>query len=941
MSKIWSLALGALVVLSACNPDTPKFALTSTEKRGIIEANGLHFVIMPDTTTKLAEVDVRYDVGAREDPQGKAGLAHLVEHLMFQTRPDGNNTPPLFQTIIDLATDFNAYTNWDTTHYRMTSPSDNLDAMLKVEALRMYYAADLPEQNGIPAFGCSTVPQAEFEREREVVRNEIRAGSSAEDYVVQLVEASMYPKGHAYERLVGGNDVQIASAQLADACTFMKKYYAPERATIVIAGNVDFDQTVKLIQKWFGSIPKRKPETRMAVAPLVMTPGQKVIEADVERPAVWIGWALPDRTTPEGEAASFGVWGAFGRIAQKGAEYNFAYKVEPAILGGELAPLFLVRIELKGMDKLDEALEFAQKAAHQAYRGWDAGSEAELDEEKNREKARFIERLERLSERAETVAGLVQFTRDFDFSSDKMYLFHQLDKIGQFDGARVAAATKKAMDWDKAAIIVIKPNTNGIKGDTRAKVKLAPKSDAAMTDPVVDPKEAKHPVKVSTQLDSLKGAKRFTLGNGMDVVLLPVHSMPLAAATLVFKNVGQASTPQSPGIGGTAAAFLHRAGDVDPQGVRNTDVFSRTGIEVGCRANDDATFCSTHGVNIYLDVMIRGLERLVTAGEYSQSQIEGWQKRQKEDWKLPSTQAENEYFRQTFTALYGPDHPYTKSAILRPEDASKVHKDALDSYKREHFSAGNATLIVVGDFDLNYAEKIARDTFGGWSRGTVDKPMDPTPAKRTGPVFVGVKKPKEDQQVTVALGYPAPAGIDGQEGARRVLGEMLNIRAEDMRFKLGSTYGLYISRQPAKGPTAYMLRGGAELGGTIDAERAGETIKALRQSLDDLRHGDKFDEDFVRARRKVLSGLLGESTVTTELAFRLSSVALYGLDPAYYNTMLQQVAAVSPAQVKSLLAHELDPNNEVLVVLGDKAHLDKTFADAGLKDVKIVEPEYK
>ena len=120
----------------------------------------------------------------------------------------------------------------------------------------MYYAADLPEQNGIPAFGCSTVPVPEFEREREVVRNEIRAQSGAEQYTLQLVEAAFYPKGHAYERMVGGNDAQIASAQLADACTFMKKYYTPERATIVIAGNVDFDATVKLVQKWFGKIQK-------------------------------------------------------------------------------------------------------------------------------------------------------------------------------------------------------------------------------------------------------------------------------------------------------------------------------------------------------------------------------------------------------------------------------------------------------------------------------------------------------------------------------------------------------------------------------------------------------------------------------------------------------------------------------------------------------------
>jgi len=137
-----------------------------------------------------------------------------------------------------------------------------------------------------------------------------------------------------------------------------------------------------------------------------------------------------------------------------------------------------------------------------------------------------------------------------------------------------------------------------------------------------------------------------------------------------------------------------------------------------------------------------------------------------------------------------------------------------------------------------------------------------------------------------------------------------------------------------------MLRGGAAVGGTIDAERAGESIKALRESLDALRAGEHFDEDFVRARRRILSTLLGTSTVNDELAYRLGLISIFGLNPNHYNTLIQQIAAASPAQIKQLIKTELDPNNEVLVVLGDKAHLEKTFADAGIKDVKIVEPEY-
>jgi hypothetical protein len=101
--RLLATAVAGAIALS-CTPSTPKFAFKHAERRGRLESNGLRFVIMPDETTQLAQVDIRYDVGAREDPPGRAGLAHLVEHMMFQTRPDGPNTPPIFQTILDLAT---------------------------------------------------------------------------------------------------------------------------------------------------------------------------------------------------------------------------------------------------------------------------------------------------------------------------------------------------------------------------------------------------------------------------------------------------------------------------------------------------------------------------------------------------------------------------------------------------------------------------------------------------------------------------------------------------------------------------------------------------------------------------------------------------------------------------------------------------------------------
>src|SRR6185436_5486268 len=238
------LAMVVVVVglgLSCARP-APRIVFKHGETRGRLEKNGLRFVVMPDATTSLVEVDVRYEVGSREDPPGKAGLAHLVEHLMFEQRPEGPGSKPMMQALQQITLNMNAYTEWDKTHYMLNARAELLDALVKVEALRMFY-------------GCRTISEDEFLREREVVRNEIRGmNRSAEGLIPQLTLAAIYPRGHAYAQMVGGDDAQLSTITLRDACEFMQKYYVPERATVIVAGGVAADAIARMIEKWFAAV---------------------------------------------------------------------------------------------------------------------------------------------------------------------------------------------------------------------------------------------------------------------------------------------------------------------------------------------------------------------------------------------------------------------------------------------------------------------------------------------------------------------------------------------------------------------------------------------------------------------------------------------------------------------------------------------------------------
>ena len=911
MRTLLLIALAGVVV-GSCTPTDPKYAITYAEKRGVLNANGLRFVIVPDKSTQLVEVDVRYEVGSKEDPEGKAGLAHLAEHLMFQLKPDGEGTPPLMHFVNQLSTFFNAYTNWDSTHYMTTARAENVEELLKIEAMRLFY-------------GCQTISEDEFLREREVVRNEIRQrGGTAEGLIPQLVLSSVYPKGHAYERMIGGDDKQLTSITLQDACDFIGKYYVPERATVIVAGGVDYEKTAAAIEKWFGKLERKTPGARKTVEPVTVTPGKEEIELDIERNVVAVSWALPPTNTKEGEAANYGIFNAFLRTAIKAEEYDFAYSVQPAILGGQEAPCFSILIELKSMSRLGEALEFVWKGARQAHRGYDDVSWQEFDIRRKQSKADYIASLESLFARTNQIGELVQFEKEVSFDSSEEYIIHALNKYDSYDGGLIARSVKKYLDPDRAKVVVFKASESGIKGDVRADVKFQTKSHDKAVEPEVDPREAKRPLKVAAELKALDSAIRYEMGNGLDVILMPVDGgMPIVSAALTF-DVGTAHH-DNPLIPEYAAEMLFTS--------LLDEATRKTGVNIDGSANEDQTFFRTRAINIYLDVVIKGLERHINSGEYSQESIESRQKSYRGYYGTKEAQVNLEFQRQFLGAMYGDDHPYATVAL--PDHARGFGVDALNSFRRSHYTAGNATLIVAGNFDPEKAKGLISDAFGSWGKDRVDEPVKPDPRPRTGPEYIGVIA-KERPQMLVQIGFPAPAGVDGEEGARRVLTEMMNSRMGDIRFKLGSTYGTYAGRDTRLGPSAYVM------GGTVDATRAGESLKAMREGIQMLRDGgDQWDIDFVRARRSLITQLLGESTVSQSLVGSLWTIDKYGLDIGFYNKLLQTIAAVSPAQVKALIARELDPQKEIVVLMADKETLEKAFADAGITDTKLVEPEYK
>lgn len=246
-------AMSAAVFVLACLPvrADEKAADASAEKaprkvttvEGITEYqldNGLRVLLFPDPSKNTVTVNVTYLVGSRHEGRGEAGMAHLLEHMVFKGTPTYEN---IWGALEDHGARFNGTTWVDRTNYFETLPATdkNLEFALHMEADRMVN---------------STIAAEELAKEMTVVRNEFEMGENDPQGVLSERMMSAAYLWHNYGKSTIGNRSDIERVPVENLRKFYKKYYQPDNAMLVVAGKFDPDKTLALVQKHFGAIPR-------------------------------------------------------------------------------------------------------------------------------------------------------------------------------------------------------------------------------------------------------------------------------------------------------------------------------------------------------------------------------------------------------------------------------------------------------------------------------------------------------------------------------------------------------------------------------------------------------------------------------------------------------------------------------------------------------------
>ena len=243
-------------------------------------ANGLDVLLHEDHACPIVAVNLWYHVGSKNERPGHTGFAHLFEHLMFEGSEHHDHG--YFQPLQGAGGTLNGSTNADRTNYWEVVPANALELALWMESDRMGYL--------LPA-----LTQAKFANQRDVVLNERRQNYENRPYGLapMAMLSALFPPEHPYHWTTIGEVADLEATKLDEVHAFFQRYYHPANASIAVAGDVDPDEALTLVDRYFGDIPPGERVPRVRASAQLSGDTRIMFEDRVELPRLYIAWLTP------------------------------------------------------------------------------------------------------------------------------------------------------------------------------------------------------------------------------------------------------------------------------------------------------------------------------------------------------------------------------------------------------------------------------------------------------------------------------------------------------------------------------------------------------------------------------------------------------------------------------------------------------------------------
>ena len=836
-------------------------------------ANGLRLYVAPDGSSDLVRVHMRVRAGGRNETRAQAGLAHFSEHVAFgRTLADG-------RTML-------AALGEEALAYAGTTGADSVDFMATTVAAR------LPTVLGLFASAldgsCEVRPEV-FARERNVVLSELETRMRGSVGAYDRLLASVYSPDHPYGHLLGGTPETVAALTAKDVCDYLRGRFTPGNTSIVITGGVTEARALAAAEATLRPLAERATMPEVAVPPVTAAGGRETLAG---LPGGW-GSALVLQLPP-----ADGEDGRLAAILAESVERELRAwiggpgeisNLEVVRLGGAAAPavIFIVSVRQAG----ERAFAEERLARAVADVRDDVADKRKVEALRRRLRIAAATRFERLDARAERLVEVADGSRRGTLATD----------LRAIDGLTPAALTRVAeqvLAPGRTRVFALEPSSTRAGSGVTAVARLTDDAHPVSARPDVA-------AQLLGEIPATRRNSSFTLDNGLTVVLAP-SSSPLVDVRLVIQ-AGAVDAPEHPLLPALAAALL-----APPKhGLHAREVAKMTagGAETDVFINLDQTIFKARGLASEADHLLRGLAAWVIAGDYDfaerAAKTEGMYRQIDQQRAAEST--------RRVLARGVLDH--CVEPMFLPGALEDFSDAAIAAFRKQHFRAGRATLIVAGGFDEAVARARVKAAFGGrqapWGESAAPPARPSRPAPRVTSKVVHLETSSTNAQIGVLLGFVVPSELRGDVGTMLLVRQLLEDAVDGVRQRLGVTYGFSVTREELCDAGVMLI------GGEIDAVHLEQGIAELRQALARLRTAEGVAAGLVAAQRPVAARILAGAADSASSAERLVYIVAHGLPLDYYRGEARDVALARADKVAELMTRLLAPGSLFVVCIGE------------------------
>lgn len=870
--------------------------------------NGLTLITHVDKKAPIVAVNVWYHIGSKDETPGKTGFAHLFEHLMFQ---GSENYDHDFFRALEVAgtTDMNGTTSTDRTNYFETVPVGALDRVLWLESDRMGHFLGV-------------LDQAKLDEQRGVVKNEKRQRNNAPyGRVWEILPPNSYPQDHPYSWSVIGSMDDLDHASLADARAWFKRYYGPNNAVLVVAGDIDPATVREKVLHYFGDIPGGPPlpHQQAWIAPM-QTRHVMTLEDRVPQARLYQVWNVPGASDVREQqlrlAAQILADGETSRLYQRLVKDDkLATDVEAFINSRELGSQFILITSARpgvSLSQLQHAIddELAKLRS-------DGPSNDEVARARTSLLTDFVRGLEKIggfTGKANVLAESEVFGGSPDFYKQQLQALRQAD---------VDSVRRSVAKWlgQGSFLLQVKPFAEPVAADHGADRSQLP---------------------ALGQVENLHfpNLQRFTLNNGLPVIFAQRGNVPVTQVQLIF-NGGYALDKQAElGRADLAMSMLDK-GTASHSASEFAAALQRLGAQFSASANLDVSTVSLSAMNNTLAPALAFLAEAVREPAFPNDALARVRVQKLAQLKQEKARPTSMALRLLPPLLYGKGHPYAKplTGTGTPSSIQALQAADLRAYQQQVLRPDNATLIVVGNVQADTLQPDLEAAFSDWHapkfvrRASLSVPRVAQPAATR--VYL-VDRPGAVQSVIIA-------------------GELLPARGnpDELAFKLGNEVlgGLFTSRLNMNlregkhwsyGAGSFVLDTRAQRPLLLYAPvQTDHTADAMREMLGEVKgivsKQPVTSGEMTRATGSLTRSMAGKYETNAALLGALAEQLIYGLPDDYYSSYIGRLDALQREQVNRALKRELSPKQLTWIVVGDLQRIGQQVRALNIGPVKVLD----